>query len=228
MSINSKQTFVYAGPTAAGTDLLAFRIDGLVVKPPVRRGDIAALVREHAAPGRIVIIDGTYFSFPAVGHIELREAIDAGWEVWGLCSMGAIRAYEMRHMGMRGFGRVFQCFFEHDDFQDDEVALLHGEDAPYLALSEPLLHLRGALSALVADGRVTRAAAAAIVSQLKAMWFGSRTLPRVRAMLAAADGGVSLTAQAFEALVDVHRIKKQDLLSFFMTEPWRGAGVVPG
>lgn len=226
MSINYKQTFVYAGPTAAGTDLLAFRIDGLVVKPPVRRGDIASLVREHSAPGRIVIIDGTYFSFPAVGHVELREAIENGWEVWGLCSMGAVRAYEMRDMGMRGFGRAFRCFFEHDDFQDDEVALLHGEDAPYLAMSEPLLHLRGAVSELVAQGRVTGAAAEGILLQLKAMWFGSRTLPKVRAMLASADGGVNLTAQAFEALVDAHRIKKQDLVSFFTTAPWLDVGAV--
>ena len=48
--------------------------------------------------------------------------------------MGAIRAREMAHLGMRGFGRVFERFVAEDDFQDDEVALLvvHG-----------LLHLLG-------------------------------------------------------------------------------------
>lgn len=106
MSINYKHTFVYAGLTAAGTDLHVFRIAGLVVKPPVRRGDIASLLREHPAPGRIVIIDGTYFSFPAVGHIELRDAIDAGWEVWGLCSMGAIRVRNAPHGHARLRARV--------------------------------------------------------------------------------------------------------------------------
>ncbi|WP_425300876.1 TfuA-like protein, partial [Nocardia wallacei] len=34
--------------------------------------------------------------------MEIREALEAGWSVWGLSSMGAIRAAEMRLLGMRG------------------------------------------------------------------------------------------------------------------------------
>jgi hypothetical protein len=218
-------TIIYAGPTSSGIDLYTLDVKGLIVRPPVRRGDIDQLLLEQPAPGRIVIIDGTYHSFPSVGHVEIRCAINAGWDVWGLCSMGAIRAYEMRDMGMRGFGQAYQCFFQHDDFQDDEVSLLHGDEPPYVPLSEPLLHLRGALSQLVTEGRVANSAAAQIVSELKAMWFGYRTLPRVRTMLRAADGGVDITAGELESLVFANRIKRQDLLNFMASKPWLSRSV---
>ncbi|WP_188568144.1 TfuA-like protein [Undibacterium terreum] len=215
---NYENTFLYVGPTGFDVDLDALGVDGLVIRPPVRRGDIHALLNEVAEPGRLIIVDGTYFSFPAVGHIELRQAIEAGWEVWGICSMGAVRAYEMRNLGMRGYGRAYQSFFEYEDFQDDEVALLHGDEPPYLSMSEPLLHLRGAISELLADGRISKEIAEAIVGELKAMWFGKRTLPKVRDMLAA--HGSVLGISEFESLVARHRIKRQDFLQFFETKPW--------
>src|SRR4051812_45698286 len=88
---------------------------GFVPRPPASRGDIAALDDSH--PGVIALIDGRFNEQLAVGHAELRRAIERGWDVWGLSSMGAIRAYEMRGLGMKGFGTVYQHFLALGDFR---------------------------------------------------------------------------------------------------------------
>ncbi len=54
-----------------------------------------------------------------------------GWQVWGISAFGAIRAYEMRHAGMLGFGKVFEAFCDRRDVTDDEVLFLHSENSPY-------------------------------------------------------------------------------------------------
>ena len=59
------------------------------------------------------------------------DAIEQGWTVFGLCSMGAIRAYELRNFGMKGVGKVYQRFFQMEDFQDDELALFHEPVFPF-------------------------------------------------------------------------------------------------
>ena len=71
--------------------------------------------------------------------------------MWGLSSMGAIRAREMAHLGMRGYGSVYAPFATEGDFQDDEVALLHEPNAPYRPVSEPLVHLREAVAHLASE-----------------------------------------------------------------------------
>ena len=58
----------------------------------------------------MIICDGVFESQPAVSHAELCRALDGGWAVWGVSSIGAIRAFEMRAEGMRGFGYVYKQF----------------------------------------------------------------------------------------------------------------------
>ena len=100
------------------------------MRPPVRRLDVAKLTATERRPGTLVIVDGLFHDTLAVGHAEIREAMRRGWRVWGLSSMGAIRAREMAPLGMKGFGRVFERFEAEADFQDDEVALLHEPRPP--------------------------------------------------------------------------------------------------
>src|ERR1700730_15150065 len=98
---------MFVGPTLATSPRARTLARSYALRRPVRRDDIARLVRGRRKPGVIVIVDGVFHDTLAVGHAEIREALVRGWRVWGLSSMGAIRAREMAHLGMRGFGRVF-------------------------------------------------------------------------------------------------------------------------
>jgi hypothetical protein len=160
-------------------------------------------------PGTIVVVDGVFHDSLAVGHAEIRSALERGWRVWGLASMGAIRAREMAHLGMRGFGRVFEHFCREGDFQDDEVALLHEPAAPYRPVSEPLVHLRAAVHHLVACGLVGEADGRAVTADLKARWYGERTRGRAERALLERVGGPESAAgrRVREELADFARFR---------------------
>jgi len=211
---------MFAGPTYAGlSDRSMVARAGFRILEPARRGDVQALL--SGEPGLLVLVDGRFDQTLAVGHAELRRALELGWQVWGLSSMGAIRAFEMRFLGMRGFGRVYEHFLTGDDFQDDEVALLHSTEEPYTAFSEPLIHLRYFLYEMEKSGEISADLAWLVADSLKRRWFGDRTLAvffesihqiaGVRAAQAARNG----TNRIEEA-----RIKIRDLQFFLESSPW--------
>jgi len=211
---------VFAGPTLHDSRDRAPQ--DLVVRwrPPVARDDVARLVADEP-PGRLVIVDGVFHQTLAVGHAELRDALQRGWSVWGLSSIGAIRAFEMRYLGMRGFGEVYRRFLTGEDFRDDEVALLHEPGPSWRPVSEPLVHMRAALEDLVARALVEAAAADAIVSDLANRWFGERMLPGFRSMVLAAVSSEG-REQAECLLNDFqrYRVKSRDLDDFWQARAW--------
>jgi hypothetical protein len=206
---------LFAGPTLAASSRA--RLGGVIVRPPVKRGDIARLV-ECRAPGAIAICDGVFHDALAVGHAEIREAVRKGFRVWGLSSMGAIRAREMHMLGVRGFGAVFARFMADGDFQDDEVALLHEPGPSYRAVSEPLIHLRAAIAHLANEKLVQRSAARGVVRALKSRWYGERTI-RLTVDLLAPHADVRVVR---EVLGDFYRfaVKSVDLERFLEERPW--------
>jgi len=173
--MTSRSCFIFAGPSLYGAAIAEQACASITWLPPVKRGDVQHLVAEQE-PCHIAIVDGLFHQQLAVGHIELRNAVRSGWTIWGLSSMGAIRAYEMRGLGVRPFGRVYSYFLRHPTFRDDEVALLHHASAPYRCTSEPLIHIRVALEDQVAKGFLTSAVRDHIIQNLSSMWFGHRTL----------------------------------------------------
>ena len=220
--INSK-CLIFAGPTLNDADALrAVAGKGIEVLPPVRRGDIEEIVSTRA-PGAMVIVDGLFHQCLSVGHAEIRSAVAAGWEVWGLSSMGAIRAYEMRHLGVRGYGRVYRCFCQYGDFRDDEVALLHEPQPPYRALTEPLVHIRLWLRELLKTVLVTGRQKKRLLDNLMSMWFGDRTLLRARSMvldfIPVHEAGVDAMLAGF----DRFRVKSHDLADFLDERPWKSS-----
>lgn len=216
------EIFLFAGPTLHRALAIKKELPlcGIEVRPPMRRGDLPRAIAKRQ-PGVVVLVDGVFHSFLAVGHAEIRSALAAGWSVWGLSSMGAIRAREMMHMGMRGYGEVFALYCQPDvDFRDDEVTLLHEDEPPYREASEPLVHLRAALSAFVKDGLVTEAVAATILDELSQMWFGARTLGLFRARLfeLVKDRAAELDARLRD--FDRYRVKSHDLIRFLDERPF--------
>lgn len=189
---------------------------GISLRAPVQRDDIYKLLRENFR-GRIVIIDGIFQQVLAVGHKEILAAIEDGCQVYGLSSMGAIRAYEMRNHGMVGYGQVYQYFLEDEDFQDDEVALLHEPDPPYRTVSEPLVHFRACIADLI-DRRILPAAQGRrIIAQLKDHYFGERTYQLFSDLL---HTTASLDADQVIPDFEPYRLKKRDVEDFFLERAW--------
>ena len=210
---------MFVGPTLNGSARLA-EATGMKMLPPIKRGDIDRLVATRR-PGVAVIVDGQFHQSLSVGHAEIRSAIAQGWQVWGLSSMGAIRACEMKHMGMRGYGEVYEWFCRDAEFRDDEVALAHGEDAPYVALSEPLIHIRLWLDELVKTRLLKASQQRRLLNELMSMWYGDRTLSLARAMV------LSMVPKREQELdqsltnFDRFRVKSHDLSRFLSEQPWK-------
>lgn len=212
--------FLYVGPTASRIERRLLNNPGITCLPPVRRGDIGNLIKDFS-PCCMAIVDGTFHSFPSVGHIEIRTALEEGWKVWGLSSMGAIRAVEMKHLGVQGYGEVYRWFNTVPDFSDDEVALLHTAEPPYEPLSEPLIHIRAFIASLVERKLVSPDASVLILELLKNRWYAERTLPTLREAL------VQFTHLKLDVIneeffhFDSFRLKNLDLLNFIEEKPWR-------
>ena len=213
--------YLFAGPSLSPRARSSALAQLVRVLPPVARGDVATLV-QNRKPSVLVLADGRFQEVMSVAHAEIREALACGWKVWGLASIGAIRAYEMRHLGMRGYGRVYDLFLNSRDFQDDEVALLHGSNPPYLSGSEPLVHLRFALSEFVRRSILERKAAETVARRLKGLWYGDRTLSLFEhlALGFTHKRQRDLVKRAI-ACFDQFRIKQRDLESFLAGNPSR-------
>ena len=210
---------MFVGPTLNGSFRLADS-SGVKVLPPVKRGDIDRLVSTRG-PGVAVIVDGQFHQCLSVGHAEIRSAIAHGWQVWGLSSMGAIRACEMKHMGMRGHGEVYEWFCRDAEFRDDEVALAHGENAPYVPLSEPLIHIRLWLDELVKTRLLKATQQRRLLNELMSMWYGDRTLSRARSMVLSIVSKREKELDRSLADFDRFRVKSHDLSRFLSEQPWK-------
>lgn len=217
--MSSAAVTVFAGPSAFGL-APALRGPGLAWLPPARRGDIQRLV-DAGPPGVAVLCDGVFESVPAVSHAELCRALDAGWQLWGVASMGAIRAWELRHEGMRGFGRVYAMFEQLPDFCDDEMCLLHFPEEPWFPLTEALVNVRHALAQQGAACGIDATAAARLVERLRCLWFGERSEACLRHLLVGELGVADAGAEAWLAWLRTHRVKTLDLADLLHTRPWR-------
>ena len=175
------------------------------------------------APGVVILCDGTFEVSPAVSHRELCRAIDADWQVWGVSSLGAIRAHELRREGMRGFGDVHAMFQRFDDFADDEMCLLHCPEPPYFPVSEPLVNVRHALEQRGSALGLDDAAQQAVIVELRKLWFGDRSLSRIRAALLQAGGMAPLNADLMLQWLTSNRLKTLDLARLLAARPWVGA-----
>jgi hypothetical protein len=210
---------LFVGPSAHG--LAPALLDGLRVRPPVRRGDIDRLRDGVPAPGVIVVCDGVFQAEPAVSHAELCRALDAGWQVWGVSSLGAIRAWELRNEGMRGFGWVHAQFARFDDFTDDEMCLLHFPEPPYFPVSEALVNLRYALAKRKSVLGISDAAEGSLLEKLRGMWFGDRTRAAIRDAMLGPAGLDEVTTDTLLAWLDRHRVKCLDLAELLARRPWQ-------
>lgn len=216
---HNSPTILFAGPSLNETSRALIEAEGLQLASPVKKGDIAILLNQGYR-GTLIIVDGLFYTQLAVRHLEIRKALEQGCRIFGLSSMGAIRAYEMRFMGMQGYGKVYEKFLEWDDFQDDEVSLLHGPEPDYFPVSEPLVHFRMCMEFWIKSGKIAPDEASIVLQKLKQMFFGDRTVYVFKQLI---QQHTSLDPQLATKDFDRYRIKKTDLENFLRNRIWLSA-----
>lgn len=217
---SADRVFIFAGPSLHRSGIDVDADPALTWLKPACRGDFDRLMEEHPEPGTVGLADGTFHAYPSVAHREIREAMAAGWRVYGLCSMGAIRVCEMAHMGMIPFGKVASMFIDNPDLPDDEVALIHGTEAPFLPITEPLIHIRAYLDAMVQAGHLDGLVSAELQTRLSQRWFGHRNLGSVRSALETLPGVWNDALKEGLKSFDAFRLKQIDLREFVTAKPW--------
>jgi len=211
---------LFVGPSGHG--MSPESLQGAVdhVLPPARRGDIDLLLKASREPGVLILCDGVFQIAPAVSHAELCRALDAGWQVWGVSSLGAIRAHELRTEGMRGFGYVHAQFDRYEDFNDDEMCLLHFPQAPYFQVTEALVNLRYALEEQSLPLGISTAAGQRLLVELRRLWFGERTDERMLSIMRGPAAMAEAPATALLQWLRQNRIKNLDLAALLAQRPW--------
>lgn len=209
-------TKLFAGPSLTTEAVHLIAATNIELHPPVKRGDFQALIKEGFL-GNLIIVDGYFKQLLAIGHYEIRQTLEKGCTVYGLSSMGAIRAYEMESLGMIGFGAVFNWFKQEEDFQDDEVSLLHGPAPDYSTFSEPLVHFRTCVAHLIAEKKLNLEKGNSIIQQLKSLYYGDRTMDLFCQLL---QKETAINPDFIRTNFSKYQIKQLDVIDFLQQKIW--------
>ena len=159
---------VFAGITLSHAEIRA-ALGTAEVRPPVRWGDL-----DQLDDGRIVsIIDGELHGAALLPADEIRRAIARGIDVRGASSLGALRAAELRHEGMRGIGWVYDAFCTGRIRGIDEIAVIY-DPYSYRPLTVPLVNVRFCLDGLVSRRAITAGEAAVAMKALRSITLEER------------------------------------------------------
>jgi hypothetical protein len=181
---------VFLGPSLPAEE--ARRLGPCRVLPPARAGDVLAVLPER--PLAIALVDGLFDTTAAVWQHELLLALDAGVEVFGGGSMGALRAAELAPLGVVGVGRIFRWYRDGVLDDDGEVALLHaGPEHGWRPFTVPLVAVRAAAEDARAEGILSSREGRALVAAAASLPYTGRTWERV---LAAARLGAGARERA--------------------------------
>jgi TfuA protein len=181
----SRIGYAFTGTTLPIEDARTILGSGWVVLPPIRRGDIPGILRDQRygeSVGVIIVIDGLFYTTESVSLLEIRDAIDSGWRVVGVSSMGALRAVEARPLGMEGVGSVFRWLSLYRVEDDDEI--VQAVDTITCApSSDAMIDIRAFLRLVVKRGIVEPQTAAAVAREMKLLFFPHRTIRLAASML---------------------------------------------
>lgn len=206
--VAGQDCYLFIGPSLDASDARA-RFSGTVL-PPVGRGDLDALL--ELKPRKVGVVDGRFLQSLAVSPKEILRALDAGVQVFGSSSIGALRAAECSSFGMIGIGRVFQMYAAGVVERDDEVAVSFDPESGR-GLSIPLVNIRAAMDDTVSRGCLKEATARAVVEIADSLWFPRRTWASIGMLLRARVGEHEVgNYRAYVFGPDVFDLKRADAL----------------
>ncbi|NET04287.1 MAG: TfuA-related McrA-glycine thioamidation protein [Symploca sp. SIO2B6] len=207
---------IFLGPSLPRAE--AREIVDAVYLPPAKQSDLISAVTTYK-PDIIALIDGVFLSYPSVWHKEILYALQQGVAVYGASSMGALRAAETSDFGMVGVGAIYRMYASGELIDDDEVALIHGqEDTGYRPLSEPMINVRATFRRAQTEGIISNNLSEQLIAIAKSIYFPERTFPFIFRQATAAgllgDNIAAIETFVKEKYVD---IKRQDTILLLET-----------
>ncbi|WP_051969767.1 TfuA-like protein [Kitasatospora azatica] len=168
---------VFAGPSLVGSPLA--ELGGHLILPPVRDGDLTAVMGRPDPPAAALVIDGYFGAGQAVNLTEIQAVLRQGVRLYGCSSMGALRAVEARPWGMIGLGAIFLDYLTGSRTSDENVVLMH--DDRFRALTVPMVNV-DALCTLLESHGVDPARCGAYRRRLGELYFGDRSFSALRVL----------------------------------------------
>jgi hypothetical protein len=190
---------VFLGPSLSRDAALAI-LPTADIRPPARRGDLDML--DTGICSEVVLIDGVMVYDHPPSPSEVWRLLDRGIRVSGAASLGALRAVELRGLGMRGSGWIFEAYRSGRVMADDElVARLD----PRTGCAETvfLINVRYAAERLVSEGRLDSAQAARLLGDLSALYFEDRISAEVSRTAKACGIEPGIAADLLSPMFDI-------------------------
>lgn len=219
--MNKRSTIVFHGPSVSVDEVQEklqeedLEILNPIYLPPASQGDVYKASLRH--PWGIGLIDGYFEREPSVWHKEILWALSEGIHVFGSSSKGALRAAELENDGMVGVGKIFEWYRDGILEEDDEVAVILGQDAKtgFRSLSVALVNIRATLNAAEDQGVLEPDSNKTLVRLAKSLFYADRNYPAL-ADLARSSGeidGAEIDAwEAFRAEKEVNQ-KRDDAIA---------------
>lgn len=209
---------VYSGPSL-DAETIREHLPRAIIRPPAKQGDLISDLM-HFEPTHVLLIEGTFHQSLSVWHKEIVWALQVPGikGIYGASSMGALRAADLAPFGMIGSGRIFRWYYEGVIFDESEVASTYAErhDGQLMALTIPLVNVRGALLKALELGFIEEDEAQDIFARAGAIHWTERT-PRALE---------SLSSPVLVEMLKAHNQKAIDALELLFT--YQNLGQVEG
>ncbi len=190
---------VFLGPSLS-RDAASAILPAADIRPPARRGDLDAL--DARVYREVVLIDGVMVYDHPPSPSEAWRLLDRGIGVSGAASLGALRAVELRRLGMRGSGWVFEAYRSGRVTADDElVARLDPRTGCACTLF--LINIRYATERLVSDAKLDPIQATRLIALLSALHFEERTVSELSRAAKACEIGPGVAACLTDPQFDI-------------------------
>lgn len=196
------QTIIFAGISITAADVAAMRPHAKIM-PPARRGDVLRATKDGFQ--QICLLDGMMIYHYPPSPSEVAAALESGVHVVAGCSIGALRAVELRkHPLMKGFGWVYRAVLEGRLLGDDElVARLDPLSGRPISLF--VANVLYACELLRSECLLSAAQADLILTGLRQVHFDERTPALLRQLVRGAGLSGSVAELIFSPSMDIKR-----------------------
>lgn len=167
---------VFAG-CSVRSEVRAQYAELLDFREPVKRGDLDAVIAQEDRPAVVGVVDGVFMQALALPAKEMIRLLDAGVDVYGSSSMGALRAAECAPFGAVAVGAIAAMYRDGWLFGDDEVAMTYLSDG--CPGSVPLVNVRFAVHRAHQEGVVDAAMADELIACALARYFPELSYERI-------------------------------------------------